>query len=309
VEGAEAGFAFVAGNMDDHPGGQDVPDVRAIGDQTDATRSADVELESGDPWQRLELAFRLGKLVASVDVIDYRNVEPELAVAELLAEALLTKIERVQAEGTPGLSPRALRLAPLASWIEANRLRDFYVRVGGRDEPTFAQMVAALRDGGTAPTGTPAPSRGFVRPSDTYMFWTPVGEGDPLKLPLYVVWLDRYASSQQAASAVRALSSDLGSGYFDVQEFLSAEHIGDQSREFAYRFEGDASGTARGHLVVARVGEFVVRTQVDGPRGVQAAGVRELAAVQVACLLQEGACAPMSHLVASAALVAEPGAR
>jgi hypothetical protein len=240
-----------------------------------------------------------------VTVIDYRNAEPELATVERLAEALLARIGRVQEQGGAGLSTQALRLTPIDVWIEGARLRDFYVRQGGMDEHTFGQLAASVREDGVLPTGSPTASSGVPDRVDTYMFWTPVGDGDPIDLPLYVVWLDRYRSAERADAEISRLSTDLGPGYIDVHEFLTRERIGDQSRHFAYRFEGDPSGVVRGHLVVARFGNVVVRTQVDGPQGVRAAGVEELAAAQIDCLRQEVECPPMPYLDALAALVTD----
>jgi hypothetical protein len=240
--GAAAGFAFGA-RMDDRSG-QDVPGVghwRPV----EATRSVGTEPESGDPLQRLDLAFQYGQLVGEVTVIDYRNAEPELATVERLAEALLARIGRVQEQGGAGLSTQALRLTPIDVWIEGARLRDFYVRQGGMDEHTFGQLAASVREDGVLPTGSPTASSGVPDRVDTYMFWTPVGDGDPIDLPLYVVWLDRYRSAERADAEISRLSTDLGPGYIDVHEFLTRERIGDQSRHFAYRFEGDPSGVVR----------------------------------------------------------------
>ena len=135
------------------------------------------------------------------------------------------------------------------------------------------------------------------------MFWTPVGDGDPLQLPLYVVWLDRYASNEDAEAAISGLSTELGEGYVDVVEAEVGGGIGDQSREFSYVYVGDPTGTVQGHLVVARAGAIVIRTQVDSPDGVASTGVRALATVQATCLQQQDACVPMPALDALAALV------
>ncbi len=89
------------------------------------------------------------------------------------------------------------------------------------------------------------------------MYWTPVGEGNPLALPLYVVWINQYASPTQAAAAVAGLSTDLGPGYVDVVESLDGMVIGDESRAFTYRYEGDTTkGLSRVASSAARLGDY-----------------------------------------------------
>jgi hypothetical protein len=163
--------------------------------------------------------------------------------------------------------------------------------------------VSAVRAGDPFWSESPTTDVAGTAPLDTYRFWTPVGQGAPLTLPLYVVWLDNYDNSERAAAAVEALSTDLGEGYVAVFESQVTEEIGDQSREFSYVYAGDSTGAVRGHLVVARVGDIVIRTAIDGPDGVASSGVRKLTAAQAACIEQQTSCAPMPALDALAALV------
>lgn len=304
AEGAAAGFAFDEVLRDDHPG-SDVPGTRTFGERSEVTRSSGTETLSGEPFQRLELTFLVGPAVADVTIVDYRNIEPDLATIERLAEALQAKLERARAAERPGIGMRTLRLLPADAWIDAGRLRDFYVRKDGQHEPTFAEIVSAIDAGEAAatPAAEPAPRPGTVLPIDTYLYWTPVGDGDPLDLPLYVAWLDHYASPEQAAAALGSITDDLGPGYFDVEEFRAAETIGEQSREWVYEYEDAASGAVRGVLVVVRVGSDLIRLQVDGPNGVRGDGVRALAQVQADCLtLEEDFCPPITALDALARL-------
>ena len=338
--GAVSGYSFVADDQRDF-GDVEVPTDTVFGDQSRVERSTGLDPESGDFLQRLDITFQLDNLVAEVSILDYLNVEPNLAVGEHLAHALRAKIESVRTNGGPGLSQQVLRLTPLFTWIEAGRLRDFYVRQAGMDEPTFGELASAIREQPVQSTppqsipvqtaeqssglvlrhsappqgadlqprlqtfqpATPAATSGLAEPRDTYMFWTPVGEGDPVDLPLFVTWLDRYQTPQEAAAAVDELTEELGPGYADVHESIAAERVGERSRQFAYRFEGDPTGAVTGHLVVAQVGNIVIRTQADGPTGVDAGGVRALASDQADCLRAGGPCQPMSALRALALLV------
>lgn len=301
-EGAETTFAFNEGEMDDAPG-EDVPGTRAFGDESELTRSTGTDPITGNPLQRLELAFRLNSTIAEVTIVDYRNVEPDIETVERLGAAFLAKIELSRANVDFGLSTRVLRLSPMAPWIENARLRDFYTRHDRVSELTFAQIVDAMQNEEPV-TATPAAiSVGVDPPLSTYMFWTPVGEGDPLTLPLYVVWINKYASAAQAGAAIAALSTDLGPGYVDVLEVDDGAAIGNESRAFAYRYEGDPTGAVTGYLVSARLGDIVVHLQVDGPEEINAAGVEALASAQMACLERPDPCAPMPAPLALAALI------
>ncbi len=302
-EGATATFAFNEGEMDDRPG-EDVPGTREFGDESELTRSTGTEPTTGEPLQRLELAFRLDSTIAEVNIVDYENIEPEIETVERLGAALLAKIELGRANADPGLSTHVLRLSPMAPWIQDARLRDFYTRRDRVSEPTFPQIVDAIRDGVPLNVNPSALDEGVDPPLAVYMYWSPVGAGDPLALPLYVVWINQYASPNQAAAAVAGLSTDLGPGYVDVVESQAGMVIGDESRAFTYRYEDDTTGAVQGRLVSSRLGDIVVHLQVDGPEEIAADGVDTLASAQLACLANQEPCAPMPALTALTALVA-----
>lgn len=290
--GAELAFSVLEGSQDDE--GLDVLGTRSFGNESDLTRSSAPDPESGDLAQRLELSFRVDNLIANIAIINYTDEEPSIETIEQLGEALRSRIARRHEEPGPGLSERVLRLEPLVTWIERGRVRDFYVRLNGAQLPTFGQIAAALREGKPfASMASPVPLPGSYLPQSTYMFWTPIGDGDPAKLPLYVAWIDHYQSRGQAEAALRAIPSDLGPGYSDVREFQMSDHLGDESRAFAYSYTGDPAGPVRGHVVMARVGDSIVRVQVDAQDGVRRAGVIDLARLQVECMRSTDNCPPV----------------
>ena len=294
VEGATAGFAVTEGVLDDQPG-QDVGGSRTFGDESELTRGTGYEIETGNPLQWLELSFRVRNYIAEIVITDFDNAEPDIATIERLGDVLLTRIEQAPSATGPSYSPRVLRIAPLVPWIEKGRVRDFYVRFAGIDEPMFAQLVnAAPSDQATPAAATPVPADAALLPQDTYMFWTPVGEGNPFDLPLYVGWIDHYATPLQAAAALAAVTTDLGPGYVNVRDLTqTSPRVGDASRALVYRYVGDPTGPVRGHVVIAQVGSTIVRIQVDGPDGARRAGVAALAERQVACLQTTQACEPV----------------
>ena len=294
AEGAMTNFAFMEGPMDDSRG-KDLAGTRVFGDESEITRSRGTDAETRTRFQRLELTFRVDNLIGEVTILDYTDEEPDVRTVEQLAEMLLSRIKRELVNPGPRLSPQMLRIEPLAPWVEAGRLRDFYTRIDRYDERTFAQVIAAIRDGQDAPLiaalHTPHDE---LLPIHTYMFWSPIGDGDPLELPLYVTWLDHYETPGLAATALNAVSSDLGPGYVNVHEFTNlAEPIGHDSRMFAYAYAGDGEALVHGHVVMALVGSMIVRVQADALDGVRRAGVEELAKRQVACVYARASCEPI----------------
>lgn len=282
--------------------------TRTYGDASLVSRSSGLEAETGNPYQRLELAFQVDNLVGSVIIVDFTNDEPQVGVAERLAERLLEKMDQGRQQQIAALSPRVLRVAPLATWIERGRLRDFYVRVDNASEPMFAEIVAALRSDLATPRATPVAATSATGPQFTYMFWTPVGDGDPARIPLYVSWLDQYADERQAVAALQAVTTDLGPGYSDVRELPAAVgSIGYDSRAFSYQYSA-GSQAVRGYVVIARVGNIVIRIQADSPSDIRLDGIKALAVLQAACLQELAACRPVEALQVLTVLIPEPGA-
>lgn len=285
AEGAAASFALMEGDLDDVDG-RDLPNARQIGEQSEVTLSRGREIETREPFRRLELSFRTGNLIGEVTIVNYDTDPPELELIEDLGDLLLARIEEARADPSPQISTRVARIWPFEPWISEAAMRDYYVRLDGRAEPTFAEIVNGLERGlDLADASVPPIPDEAVRPLDTYLYWTPVGTGERLEIPLYVAWVDRYPSPQQATAALSAVTNDLGAGYVDVQELPNiTEPIGDGVRAFAYRYEGDPNFPVSGHLVIARIGEYLVRVQADGPDGVRRQGVAAMARYQIACL-------------------------
>jgi hypothetical protein len=307
VAGAQKGFASLIGFLGDL-GGRNIPRQRTFGDESVVMRSARRDIQTGERSQHLELVFRLGRFVGQVIIVDFDDVRPDPSTAERLGEVLLARITQNFDTPGPGLSMHVLRVSPIAPWVERGNLRDFYVRINNRDEVTFPQIVDAIDQDLELPVASPSDVEGDPHlPQATYMFWTPVGEGEPAELPLYVSWLDQYASPQQASAALRAVTSDLGPGYVNVRELSQiTEQVGEESRAFAYHYEGDPAGTVRGHVVLARVGSVLLRLQVDGPNDVRRGGVEALAQRQAVCLRVAEPCVPVPVLQALDELLPGP---
>jgi hypothetical protein len=293
ADDAATAFATFEGPLD-HEQGVDIPGTRTFGDESEITRSTTTDSETGDPVQRLELAFRVVNLIAEVTIIDFSNVEPAVATVEALGEKLLLRVSSHGAVKEPGLSPHALRLSPMAPWIEDGQVHDFYTHIYGRDEVEFAQLVTAIREGLPAPPpATPFPSDD-PHPRHIYVFSSPVGEGAAVDLPHYATWISLFTSHELAAADLHTLTLELGPGYEDVRELPGvADEMSYPSRVFVYSFSAAHTPPVRGYVVVTQVGNAVVRLLVDSPDGVRRAGVQAIAERQSACLVVAEECEPM----------------
>jgi hypothetical protein len=289
----------------DEPKGIDVTGSRVLGDESDLTRSTGKEANTLERYQRLELTFRFDNLIGEVSIVDFDNVEPQVETIEKLADLLMIKIVSARLVPGPGLSSQVLRITPLAHWIEEGRLRDVYIRIAGRREPTYAQIIDAIRnDGSPSQVSSGQIQVGTLLAQDTYTFGSLVGEGDPSQLPAYVSWIDRYDSSNTASTALRAVHTDnLGLGYVDVRDVTDVdEPVGDEWLMYEYDLDDGIHARAKGYVLMSRIGNLIIRVQSDGLARVNADGVLALARLQAACVISPDACVPVTVDWLSAAL-------
>ena len=297
-EGAAAGFALLETEAAD-TGMQDVPGTRVIGDRSEVTRVRRTS-EHGEPYRALDLTFQVDNFVAGVTLGEFDRREPDLATVEALAESLLENVRLGQADGGPGLSNLALRLAG----PDIDTRADEYGRLGGQTFPNYSETpeefadragrygdaIAAYGVGQSFDGGSPA------RTDDTR----------------YGVSLFQFASEHDAAAWLeggveRAEQLPYVTAAIPV---ANAATIGETSQTLAITTARSGAGAARGYLVEAQVGMQTAQVQVIGIVDVPLAAVEELARLQVACL-QAGSCLdrvpPSSLLESEATLEASPG--
>jgi hypothetical protein len=268
---------------------------QTFGDESVLRRSRGRDSESGSRLKSLDLVFRRDNLLAGVRIIDYTGNAPTIAMIEALGTRLLENIEQRRGEAAPGLGPRMLRMAPLLALVETGRVHDYYMRIDGRNEAEYADVVAAIHAGQppVSPVATPELEAGSSQPVATYLFSAPVGV-DSGHDPFYVNRLVVYDETAQAAAALRGLGTALGPGYDDVQEVAALQTVpGATMRVYAYSFTQPDHPQGSGYLVVSQIGALLSVLQVDSPLGVSQAGVEALAQKQVACLQVAENCSPI----------------
>lgn len=124
-----------------------------IGDQsmifrdTDIARSATPTAEEAEAPHSITLVFRLGSVVAGVDITDYTGQLPPLADLEPLAEAMSDQLEMVLAQDAPGLAFQALRVSPATTAFDGYENRDGVLIPRGTESREQRQLREALWGG------------------------------------------------------------------------------------------------------------------------------------------------------------------
>jgi hypothetical protein len=269
---------------------EDIPGTRVIGDESEITRHLGAQSGSSLPYRSLDLTFRLGNLVAGVEVADFTGGEPDVAEVEALAETYLERIEQVRAEGGPGLHTRTVRLE--APNIVSSR--DDYLRLDSDYVPYYNE----------SPETTAFNSTLFGDAIDLHFVSQSLpagraGSGDDVT---YENYLTRFADEAAASDYLVGIEERMaGFGGYEVEAVPDAATVGDESRTFAIdRQAGDQE--TRGYEIYARVGTEVVDVLLFAQPEAPLEVVEELAAAQVACLQSEELCARMPVPAALAAL-------
>jgi hypothetical protein len=292
-EAAEVGFqalaaSWISGEMDEMSTTSVAGEQRLL-----VAGQGREEPPNGSVYDRLDLLFRTGQLVAGVSHEDYLAV-PEQAAVEALADSEAARIEEVIAGHAPGLSGRILRLEVPG----ANSITDHYSIVGGVPVRRYDETTEEFGQRRNAPAET-----GMV---DQYLIEQQVlgtlGTSQP-PLAYYPVGLTRFLDEGAAAEFIDSAPDRLaGGGREDLSE-VEAPELGDQSAAFTYRHTRGDGVAFDDYRVYARVGSEVFSMAFNTTEELDPAAIDALAAIQVACL--EGATCLEPAPIPST-LIAEP---
>lgn len=285
ARGAEQGFAL----MEDEsavPTAEDVPGSRTLGAQSEITRDTGTIVVGDQPYQSIDLTFRLDTLTAGVLIYDNRNLQPEIAEVEALATTLLARIQTVLATGGPGLGPRALRLGGAAETIVFDE--EGYELLGD----TLVPYV------GEAPDIQAVREVNYGVATDVYAVYQALvnGDAEPNDDPYLVARLYRFANDAAASQWLAGLPDQLRAApeeYADVTALTEGVAVGDESLALAYAFQASDTLVTRGYLLAVRIGPVVARIQIDALPEPSLTVVRTLAETQAVCLADpSGAACP-----------------
>jgi hypothetical protein len=276
---------------------EDIPGTAMIGEGSEITRYVGIVSNTGLPFNSLDLTFRVGNLVAGVELSDYIGGEPEVADVEALAQTYLERIEQVQAEGGPGLSTRIVRLdAP-----DIVLSRDDYTRLGGISFGDYNESAEALA----------AKSARAGAATDIYFVSQRLpaggeGTGDDVA---YQGYISRFADDAAASDWLNGGEERLAQigAFVGFTAVPDAATIGDESRTYAIdRLSGELE--TRGYLIYVRVGSEVAEVRLFAQPEAPLQAVEALAMAQVGCLESGEVCEwiPAPAALAALAVLATP---
>ncbi len=295
--GAAAGF----GLLEDEtaiPTATDVPGGRTIGEQSEITRDTGTISSAGTPFQSLDLTFRIGSLTAGVLIYDNRNIEPEVAEVEALADALLARMQLTLEPGGPGLGGSAVRLDGAPGTIPFH------------DEAYEMRGDVIVPYAGETPDLLAAREVQYGLATDVYTVYQALVSGDiePDDDPYLVVRLYRFADDSAATNWLAALPDQLRGlpeEYAEITPLVGGLGAGDESVSLGYAFNASDTLVTRGYLIAVRVGPVVARIQIDALPQPPFTAVQALAEAQAVCLSRqtEAAC-PVSVAIPAGLLPA-----
>jgi hypothetical protein len=273
--GAAQGFslvpdAYATGEMEEVAGGE------TIGDESRITRIDAHDAGAGTPYAELALGFRQGNLTARVLLRNPQEEPPQVDEIEALAEALLTRIERVLEDGGPRLSLRVLRVEPKE---EFTPIADAYLRLDGED----------LRSAYETPDEFAARAASYADATDVFSISTEIPAHDSDYTLGFRTTLLRFAEDDLAAAWVGTAPDRLRPAPA-MTEFAvtpEGEGLGDESVAVTMTSDrrGEGGDLIHSAIVVVRVGATVAEIRLDrsydAPPLVLA---KELAKEQASCM-------------------------
>src|SRR5215208_5959221 len=290
AEGAGAGFTLLETEIPEAEM-NDVPGTRIIGDRSEITRFRR-STDNGEPYRALDLTFQVDNLVAGVTIGEFNSRQPDLATVEALADLLLAKVRRGQAEGGPGTSSVILRL----EGPDIETRSDEYGRLDGQTLPNYGETSDELA----------ARAGRYGDALVVYGVGQSIARGSPARTDDIRIGVSIYqfASELDAAGWLQsgAERAEQSPNIIEAIPVPGAATIGDASGTLAIATERGGAGTARGYLVETQVGVRTAQIQMVGIPGVPLATVEALARAQATCLAA-GSCpaqAPPANLGDSA---------
>ena len=290
--GAAASFDFVANRDADDV--EEVAGSETIGEESVLVRYEVIDGATGDRAEYLASSTRVGRFHLRLALFDFGRPdegvapeEPEIEVAEALAERFVERVEAVLEDGAPGLSLRVARMdAPRPmTFVEADRYLaldgDAFAFYGFRsaDERRFDRLV---REWGIL---------------DLYSFEQsiPTGSDDDPEDPYYLMRLYRFQDEGAAefwmVDALAAVENDSTMERFEPVGGL--DDLGDESAVAEIR-EDYRGGVLDGYAIVVRVGNVVAELRLMSGDGVEVDTALELMDVQIGCL-EDGPCPDPMH--------------
>jgi hypothetical protein len=281
ANGAAAGFDY----LEDESmvaGAHDVDLDGTYGQESELTSESGFSSLTGRQFRSLDLTFRMGALIAGVNIIQYPTAdrtEPDIGQVKELAKLMQARIAKSPVIAS-GLGARVVRIAHAEA--EVVTLDDAYYRVGGNDIPLEGESpdAAGLR------TDT------YRNAIDVYQLWQGI-ETAEASGALYGVTLLHFPDESAAETWLDDLTDILATNpfYGDIGPANAGIELGDQTVGLSYASGGGGPNDPHALILAVRIGSDVARIHLV-PQGnlesVPTTALVELAQSEINCLTSTG---------------------
>ncbi len=261
---------------------ESIAGVKRIGDESRLVRVDARDPQAGMPAQELVLGFRRDRLTARVLLRDWTGAAPTVAAAEELAARLLARMERVMADGRPGLSLQALSVEGVEHAVRF----DSYARIAGEDARTVYE----------SPDEFAARTAGYGEAIDVYTSGTEIAANDSDYALAFADDLYRFPDADRASGWLRETPRRLGQDAEIIAFAVESEGagIGEESivLSFSRDYGNDGLEIAHTSALFFRVGTVVGEIRLTRTNDPPLASTTwNLAEAQARCLMGNG-CLP-----------------
>jgi hypothetical protein len=252
-----------------------VPTQSNVGDEHVLVSGAGQE-ETGElaPYQRVDLLFRTGRLIAGVSVEKYAGLPTEAPVVENLAAQQMTRISDVLTGDQRGLGARALRLHVAGE----KNVSDKYTVLGGAPVRVVGETTAQYDQRGADVLGDRI-VEGFDLEQQVAGAFT----SDP-PLAYYHTRLATFEDAKAAFIYLQASGERLAQAQLTDLQAVDAPAVGDGASAFTYGFTRADGVAFSSYRIVVRVGAEVFSINLGTTEVLDPEAVNELAAQQAECL-------------------------
>ncbi len=281
ADGARAGFEFLE-DESTVAAAKDLPLNQTFGQQSELTSERGFSSQTGRQFRSLDLTFRMGALIAGVNVIQYptaERVDPDIDLLKTLATTMENRIAESPVIDS-ALGARVVRIAHTDA--EVVTFDDAYYRITGVDIPLEGESsdAAGLR------TDT------YRDALDVYQLWQGIDTAE-VDGALFGVTLLHFPDAEAAKAWTSDLPDILATNpfYGDIRTEEAGVALGDQTVALSYASGGGGPSDPHALIIAVRIGPDIARLHLV-PQGNKASvpidALAELARVEADCLATAG---------------------
>lgn len=270
---AQAGFPILADAWS-ISGTSEVPGGEGIGDERVVVSLRGQQPGSSAFYDRVDLLFRSGALIAGVSVENFTGDPPTVEETERLARRLLERIDEIRAGGGPGLGSRAVRFT-IPAWAQSWDT-DAYNVIDGEGLRQFGESDASLAEYQARVDAD--------QMTDYYLVAQPLNRLTDGAYGTYLNLVRLFETPEAASAFLHDANNRLErNGYLDLTSVDTAPAYGDESIAVTYRRQ--IGGRAiQGYRITMRLGTTIASVDLSGVESPPAELVESLMTTQQMCL-------------------------